>query len=221
VELWSWPQPKLLGRLEGHEDVVYDVAWLERGKRLATASADRSVRLWEVGTGRCLSTLSGHSGPVLALAVSPDGTLLCSGSQDQTIRVWETGSGRLLRALNNHLDAVHSLAFRPSRGEGQPAYLASVGADATLRLWQPSLGRMVRLVRYPAPVVAVVWSQDGTHMYTGARDGLVRVVEGDSDKVLREYPLASSWVTSLVVRPPDGILVGSSQGAIEHFVDRR
>src|SRR5262249_21686104 len=114
VELWTWPGGKLLGRLEGHDDLVYDVAWLSSGT-LATAGADRTVRLWDAATRRATATLTGHSGPVLALAAAPDGSLLCSGSADHTIRVWELPSGKLLRSLNNHLGPVHALAFRPAR----------------------------------------------------------------------------------------------------------
>jgi WD40 repeat protein len=214
VELWSWPERELLGRLEGHEDVAYDVAWLGR-QQLATASADRTVRLWDTAACRCTATLRGHSGPVLALAVSPDGQLLCSGSHDQTIRVWEVSTGRLLRSLDNHLGPVHSLAFRPAGDPGQPAYLASAGEDATLRLWQPGIGRLVRSVRHPGPVFGVAWSRDGSRLYTGAKDGCLRLIAGDGDTVLHQHKLPAGWVTSLAVRPANGAVVaGDSRGDI-------
>lgn len=213
VELWSWPGRTLLGRLEGHADVVYDVVWLDGGKRLATASADRTVRIWDIPSRKSLDTFTGHSGPVLALALSPDGKWLCSGSADQTIRVWSISDGKLVRTLVNHLGPVHHLAFRPVPDKEQPPYLASAGGDATVRIWQPSIGRMVRIVRHPGPVFAVQWSPDGSRLYTGGKDGVVRTVEADSDAFLEERKVGSVWVTSLAATPTH-LVIGDSRGAV-------
>lgn len=207
VELFSWPEARLQARLEGHDDVVYDLAWL--GDRLATAGGDRAVRIWNAASGKCETTLQGHSGPVLALAVSPDGKLLCSGSVDQTIRVWDPASGKLLRSLNNHLGTVHGLAFRPVQPEGASPCLASVSEDGTLRIWQPAIGRLVRIVRQPAPVLCVAWSGDGGLVYAGCKDGFVRGIDADSDQVLSEIRLEQGWPVSLSLP-----LVGSSAGRV-------
>ncbi len=215
VELWSWPGRKLLGRLEGHADVVYDVVWLAGGKGLVTASADRTLRVWDGGTRKAIKTLTGHSGPVLALALAPDSKWLCSGSADQTIRVWKTADWSLARSLDNHLGPVHSLAFRPGGEEGRPAYLASAGGDSTVRIWQPALGRLVRIVRHPAPVLALGWSPDGKHLSTGSKDGVVRTVDGDSDAILAERKVSQGAVVSLAVCPGDGrIVIGDALGGI-------
>lgn len=214
VELWSWPECKSLGRLDGHTDVVYDLAWLEGGNRLATASADRTVRLWDTSSRKSIETLSGHSGPVLTLASSPDGKWLCSGSADHTIRVWSSNDGRLVRALVNHLGPVHLLAFRPGVAKDQPPYLASAGGDNTIRIWQPSIGRMVRIIRHPEPVYAALWSDDGSRLFSGGKDGTLRVIDGDSDEILREHKLGVA-ITSLAIRSsPQQLVVGDSRGEI-------
>ncbi len=194
VALWSWPEGKLLGKLEAHQDVVYDVVWLDQGKRLATAGGDRTVRLWDAHTRRELAKLSGHSGPVLALAVSPDGRWLCSGSADHTIRVWDPVKPNLIRSMTNHLGPVHRLAFRP--GKGEIPRLASAG-DGTVRLWQPSIGRLVRILRQPAPVLALAWSPDDGRLFTGGQDGVLREFAGDSDRLLREEKISPQRITTL------------------------
>jgi hypothetical protein len=218
VELWSWPGRKPLGRLEGHTDVVYDVVWLTGGKGLVTASADRALHVWDAATRKSLKTLTGHSGPVLALALSPDGQWLCSGSADQTIRVWKAADWSLARSLDNHLGPVHSLAFRPGGEEGRPAYLASAGGDATVRIWQPTIGRLVRIVRHPAPVLALGWSADGKHVFTGGKDGVLRTVDGDSDAILAERKVSPAALLGLAVGAPEGrLVVGDAQGSL-YFV---
>src|SRR4051794_21635010 len=70
VELRAWPSGDLVGRLDGHADSVHDVIWLDGGKALATAGADRVVRVWDAATRREVAALEGHFGPVLALAAS-------------------------------------------------------------------------------------------------------------------------------------------------------
>ena len=192
IEIWSWPEVKLSRKLEAPGDVIYDVAWLPDGL-LASGGGDRIVRLWDVASGECRSRLQGHSGPVLALAASSDGKLLCSGSVDQTIRVWEPSTGKLLRSLNNHLGSVQGLAFRPSS-----SYLASVSDDGTLRLWQPAIGRLVRIVRHPKPVLSVAWSPDGSRVWSGGKDGIIRAIDGDSDQVIQEIKVEAGWATSLI-----------------------
>lgn len=213
VELRSWPSGDLLGRLDGHEDVVHDVIWLDGGKALATAGADRVVRVWDAGSRREVATLEGHSGPVLALAASPDGRWFCSGGADATIRVWEPGPWRSVRTLNNHLGPVHSLAFRPAQAEGRPATLASAGGDATVRVWQPGIGRMVRIIRLPSPVLCLAWTPDGARLVAGAKDGHLREIDGDGDKVLGDRRAARGQVTAAsAAREADKVLVGTSEG---------
>jgi WD40 repeat protein len=65
------------------------VAWHPEGNLLATAGADKMVRLWDVATGKPGQALAGHADAVTCVAFSPDGKRLASGSADKTARVWE------------------------------------------------------------------------------------------------------------------------------------
>ena len=58
------------------------------GRRLASSSPDRTVRLWDVETGACVKTLKGHGNNVTSVCFSPDGKQLASGSYDSTVRLW-------------------------------------------------------------------------------------------------------------------------------------
>src|SRR5260370_32168433 len=77
----------------GHLGIVYAASWSPDQSRIATASEDSTVGIWDASTGARLSTLSGHTGTVYAVAWSPDGTTLASASADATVRLWDAGPG--------------------------------------------------------------------------------------------------------------------------------
>jgi WD40 repeat protein len=61
---------------------------------LATASDDRTARLWHLATQGELTVLSGHTSWVERCAFSPDGTLLATAGNDGTVRLWQISTGR-------------------------------------------------------------------------------------------------------------------------------
>lgn len=98
IRLWDAASGKELGRLEGHQGWIGDVLFLPDNQTLVSASADQTVRLWDVSDpnqGRLLHTFRGHTAEAWRLAMLPDGRTLVSGAKDGSINVWDLEKPRL------------------------------------------------------------------------------------------------------------------------------
>lgn len=76
--------------LTGHKDCVLAVSTLQVGReqRLASASRDGTVRLWDLKTGMPYFMIQGHTNTVTSVDLCADGKLLASGSGDREVRIW-------------------------------------------------------------------------------------------------------------------------------------
>ncbi|MFF7130474.1 trypsin-like peptidase domain-containing protein [Streptomyces sp. NPDC008240] len=184
--------------LTGHSGAVNSVMFSPNGRTLATASSDRTVRLWDAVTGKP-RILPKQAGAVLSVAFSPDGRTLATASEDGTVQLWDVDLVKSRAVLPKQAGAVQSVAFSP---DGRT--LATGSVDHRVRLWDLATRKIrATLIGHTDAVQSVAFSPDGRTLATGSTDRTVRLWDSETAKILTTLTGHTDAVQS-VAFSPDG-----------------
>lgn len=194
--------------LFGHTDAVIGVAYSGGGERVATASVDKTARVWDVATGRELVRLTGHTEEVNAAVFSPDGTRIATASDDHTAKLWDAATGREILTLRGHTDDVSSVAFSTDGTR-----IATASLDATVRLWDATSGELLRtLSGHRRGIRMLAYSPDDRRIATASLDGTARVWDAASGKEIATLDGHGGRNVFGVAFSPDGARVVTASG---------
>jgi WD40 repeat protein/tRNA A-37 threonylcarbamoyl transferase component Bud32 len=165
----------------GHTSRVTAVAWSPDGTLFASASYDRTVRVWSAPTGQLLQTYKRHRGRVHALAWSPDSQRIASASSDHTVQVWEARTGTHLGDYLGHSGNVYAVTWSPDG-----LLLASAGEDKVVHVWMERSRTVFFLHKdHTGEVLTLAWSPDRKRIVSAGKDRKIHIWDPFKDQQKR------------------------------------
>jgi WD40 repeat protein len=147
--------------------------------RVASASADHTIRLWDLATGATQSSLKGHTHSVQCLALAPNpsrlnsslDSVLASGSRDRTLKIWNLTQRQEIFTLTGHQAGVNAVAFS---ADGD--IIASGSADKTVKIWNPHTGQLTAtLTGAKLPITAIAFNPFAPILVSASADSTIQI----------------------------------------------
>lgn len=168
--LYDLLQATVVNQFDVHTGSIRDVTFNEDGRSLLSASADGTVRVWDIVRAAQVQQFTGHAtGPrqsTVTGVLTENGYRVLSGSYDGTLRLWDTTTGRVLQEFTEHEGRVNDVAISP---DGRMA-LSGDSEDAVI-LWNLETGESVVLEGHDTDVNTVAFFADGQRALSGDADG--------------------------------------------------
>ena len=219
ASIWRAATGQLVATLQSHTGELNDAHFSADGRRVITASNDKTARIWEVASGRLLFTLNGHTAAVNAAQFSPDSTKIVTVSEDRTARLWNAFDGHLIAVLVGSNTRTTYATFSPNGGT-----IAILSEDNNVRLWDTESGRALAVVSPVGTHMMPAMSFSVEHLLAFSPDGeriaavggsKLRVWKATSGQLLSSE--SAHDIAECVVFSPDGqyIVTGGMNSGIQ------
>ncbi|MBD2690542.1 eIF2A-related protein [Anabaena catenula] len=203
-------QKNQVTKFQAHKDIINALTFSPDHKILVTASADKSIKIWNSQNYQLLKTITGHENRVTSISISPDNQMLVSGSADKTVKLWRLTDGKLLKTFTGHTDEVTSVDFSPDS-----QIIASSSFDNTVKIWRIN-GTLVRdLTGHGLAISSIKFSPDGKIIASASWDNNIKLWNVNTGKLIHTLTGHNDGVTSLSFTT-DGQILAS--GSADHTI---
>ncbi|MEG3918531.1 AAA family ATPase [Microcoleus sp. T3_A4] len=190
------PSSPLFYTLQGHTGGIRAVTITPDGQQIISASADHTIKIWDLLRGMELAALKGHTDEVRGLVVLPDGQRLLSSSWDGTLKIWDLQRAVVLCTLEGHTEGISGVGVTP---DGKIAISAS--RDCTRKVWNLESGQLlktfsIRKGSNEAPVL-INGQKIAFNIYNPISEHLAVTLDGQ--KVISTTAYPTPWNPTLVV----------------------
>jgi len=209
VELRDVNTGHVMLTLTGHEDDAIDVTFSKDRRRIATTSADGTVRIWDASNGEEQIKLGQESG-LFSVKFSPDDRFIAAAGHDGRAKIWDAESGDLILTLAGHSNSIYFIAFS---SDGK--YLATASLDGTTKVWDITPGgnrEWLTLVGHTNVIFSVDYSPDGQQIATSSWDGTAAVWDAENGENLLTLDDFTAEVAR-VTYSPDGTKLATADYA--------
>jgi WD40 repeat protein len=206
-----------LAILSGHGGIVYSAAYSPDGARIATASDDKTLRIWDARTGLALAEYPSFGGFVPLAVYSPDGHQIATSAGDMTARILDARTGALQLTLTGHSGDVNDVAYSP---DGRRIVTAS--SDHTARIWDARSGASLAvLTGHRLAINSAAYSPDGTRIVTASDDMTGRIWDARTGAPLAVLSGHTAMLNSAVYSPDGRLIVTASVDKTARLWDAR
>ena len=169
--------------VDAHSDTVYGIDFSADGKLLASASADKFVKVFDVATKQFVRSFEGHTHHVMDVSWKSDRTALASAGADNAIKIWNAETGEQARTIATYTRQVTSLQY-----VGQQDIVVSSSGDKRVFFHTAGNGSPAReFPGNPDYVYRAATNVEGTIVAAGGEDGVVRVWNAADAAVLANF----------------------------------
>lgn len=197
-------RPDIVWMGGGHGAGVASIAMSADGGRIATASFDTTVKVFNASSGLLERTFLGHNVAAQAVAFLPNGVHAVSGGGEGTAKIWNVQTGQVLHTLAGHDGPVNTVAV-----SSDGSLIATGGADGTIKIWSANNGNLIRtLSGHTGWVYGLTFSPDGSILASGASDGVIALWNPANGSLLGVLLGHTGAVLSLDISP-DGTKLAS------------
>jgi WD40 repeat protein len=182
---------------KGHELAVVAAAVSPDSNYIATASKDKSAKLWEISSGREIRSFLGHELTVTSVEFSPDGKLLFTASYDKTIRIWDISTGKELEVITTR-DLITDLAIDPKQKFFVHCGYARLGTGDSAVVYDYNTRKPIKKIYVEADQglgtgVDVAVSASGQWVAFGQDNRLVELYETREWQQVKRFEFEEGW----------------------------